>query len=90
MPDTVSLVSVVGKHYGKNDDVSLDNYAFSNCSADECNLGYSGGPGALDNCRINKCQLSTQGAPAILAKDYAAWVSRLSPPLTTFLRPSIN
>jgi hypothetical protein len=79
-PDKMSFISVVGKKYAKKDDVSLDNMRFSECSFDECNLLYSGGPFVMDNCWLRNCELSIQGTAAIVVESLRQMGFQISPP----------
>jgi len=77
----VSLVSIVGKHYGKQDEVSLDNVRFVDCFFDGCHLLYSGGPFLMDNCWLNDCQLTTQSTAAIVLESLQRIGFQISPPV---------
>lgn len=67
--DKLSLITVFDRKFGKNEEVSLDNMRFVNCSFEDCHMLYSGGPFLMDNCRIQNCRLTIQGAAAILLQS---------------------
>jgi hypothetical protein len=81
MPDNWCLISVVGKKYRKDEDVSLDNFHFSECSFDECNLLYSGGPLIMNNCWLRNCELTTQGTAATVVESLRQIGFQISPPV---------
>jgi hypothetical protein len=74
------LVSEVGKHFGKNDYISLDNTRFVNCSFDECNFLYSGGPFEMENCQLRNSNCEIQGAAAIVLYSLTQMGWQISPP----------
>jgi hypothetical protein len=74
------FVSIVGKKYGKTDEVSLDNVRFLDCSFDESSLLYSGGPVAMDNCRLRNCELKIQGSAAIVIESLRRMGFQISAP----------
>jgi hypothetical protein len=74
------LVSEVGKRFGKNDYISLDNTRFANCSFDECNFLYSGGPFEMVNCQLRNSNCEIQGVAGIVLHSLSQMGWRISPP----------
>jgi hypothetical protein len=74
------FVSVVGKKYAKGDQVSLDNVRFLDCTFDECDFLFSGGPFLMENCQHRNCNFEIQGAAGIALQSLSLMGWLISPP----------